>query len=326
MPTAATFVSWSTRRCSRGTRRGRRTARRSHSRRPSPGSAWTSSWQARELQRGQRRLHGARRRLGSSATDELRAHARGPWRPGAGRWSRERLDPRRTDRVHPAQVGRREGNSTNLPPEVWVMDADGANARQLDGSSPAALNEVGCVDCPYPPGGDGLESNGLLETRAVRLLVAIAAVLFAACGSASPSGPPPSDVFRADYRRARQQPRRLRRLLRLIWSANGSARPAARRSWRRCRQRASRSGSSRSRPGSFLAQTVPRPSKIRRTRAAMPCLSDTLTSSRRTDSSVRATRTAIRWTRGPIGSSTRARSSCRRSFRTSPSTTRLMAI
>ena len=39
------------------------------------------------------------------------------------------------------------------------MDADGANARQLDGSSLAALNEVGCVDCPYPPGGNGLESN-----------------------------------------------------------------------------------------------------------------------------------------------------------------------
>ena len=31
----------------------------------------------------------------------------------------------------------------------------------------------------------------------MRLLVAIAAVLFAACGSASPSGPPPSEVFRA---------------------------------------------------------------------------------------------------------------------------------
>ena len=27
------------------------------------------------------------------------------------------------------------------------------DAQQLDGSSPAALNEVGCVDCPYPPGG-----------------------------------------------------------------------------------------------------------------------------------------------------------------------------
>ena len=84
--------------------------------------------------------------------------------------------PTRVDRGAPVQVGGRvvgwtrdgrivftvhqwagEGNSTNLPPEVWIMDADGANARQLDGASPAALNEVGCVDCPYPPGGDGLE-------------------------------------------------------------------------------------------------------------------------------------------------------------------------
>ena len=84
--------------------------------------------------------------------------------------------PTRVDRGAPVQVGGHvngwtrdgrivftllkwagEGDSTNLPPEVWVMDADGANARQLDGSSPAALNEVGCVDCPYPPGGDGSE-------------------------------------------------------------------------------------------------------------------------------------------------------------------------
>ena len=85
--------------------------------------------------------------------------------------------PTRVDRGAPVQVGGHvagwtrdgkivfivlqwagdEGNSTNLPPEVWIMDADGANARQLDGSSPAALHEVGCVDCPYPPGGNGLE-------------------------------------------------------------------------------------------------------------------------------------------------------------------------
>jgi Tol biopolymer transport system component len=50
-----------------------------------------------------------------------------------------------------------EGDSTNLPPAFWIMDADGSNAQQLDGSSPAALNEVGCADCPYPPGGNGLE-------------------------------------------------------------------------------------------------------------------------------------------------------------------------
>jgi Tol biopolymer transport system component len=84
--------------------------------------------------------------------------------------------PTRVDRGAPVQVGGHvegwtrdgqivftllrwagEGDSTNLPPEVWIMDADGANARQLDGASPAALNEVGCVNCPYPPGFDGLE-------------------------------------------------------------------------------------------------------------------------------------------------------------------------
>ena len=46
-------------------------------------------------------------------------------------------------------------------------------------------------------------------------------------------------------------------------------------------QRASRSGSSRSRPGSFRAQTVPRPSRIRGNRAAMRCPSDTHISLRR---------------------------------------------
>ena len=86
-----------------------------------------------------------------------------------------------------------EGDSTNLPPEVWIMDADGANARQVDGSSRGSLKAVGCVDCPYPLDGVGPGVHGLLETRAVRLLVGVAAVLFAACGSASPSGPPPSE-------------------------------------------------------------------------------------------------------------------------------------
>ena len=86
-----------------------------------------------------------------------------------------------------------EGDSTNLPPEVWIMDADGANARQIDGSDVASLMAAGCVDCPYPLDGVGHGVHGLLETRAVRLLVAVAAVLFAACGSASPSGPPPSE-------------------------------------------------------------------------------------------------------------------------------------
>ena len=84
--------------------------------------------------------------------------------------------PTRVDRGAPVQVGGHvegwtrdgrivfivlrwagEGDSTNLPPEVWIMGPDGENARQLDGTNLAALNEVGCVDCPYPPGGDGLE-------------------------------------------------------------------------------------------------------------------------------------------------------------------------
>ena len=56
-------------------------------------------------------------------------------------------------------------------------------------------------------------------------------------------------ILPSRFLRAHLRPRRLRRRLRLIWSANGSARPAARRSWRRWVQRASRSGTSRSRPG-----------------------------------------------------------------------------
>jgi hypothetical protein len=49
------------------------------------------------------------------------------------------------------------GDSTTLPPELWVMDADGANATQIDTNDIAALTAVGCVDCPYPPGSDGNE-------------------------------------------------------------------------------------------------------------------------------------------------------------------------
>jgi WD40-like Beta Propeller Repeat len=85
--------------------------------------------------------------------------------------------PTRVDRGAPVQVGGRvagwtregrivftvhqwagdEGDSTNLPPEVWIMDADGANARQIDGSDVASLMAAGCVDCPYKLDGSGLE-------------------------------------------------------------------------------------------------------------------------------------------------------------------------
>ena len=85
--------------------------------------------------------------------------------------------PTRVDRGAPVQVGGRvagwtrdgrivftvhqwagdEGNSTNLPPEVWVMDPDGANARQVDSSDVASLMAAGCVDCPYKLDGSGLE-------------------------------------------------------------------------------------------------------------------------------------------------------------------------
>ena len=44
-----------------------------------------------------------------------------------------------------------QGDSTNLPPETWVMDADGANAVRIDGTNLAALAAAGCIDCPYPP-------------------------------------------------------------------------------------------------------------------------------------------------------------------------------
>lgn len=49
-----------------------------------------------------------------------------------------------------------QGDSTTLPAEVWVIGADGGDARQLDPSSLASLSAVGCVTCPYPPEVDGL--------------------------------------------------------------------------------------------------------------------------------------------------------------------------
>ena len=90
--------------------------------------------QARELQRGQRRLHGARRRLGCSAADEFRAHARGPWRPCAGGRAVAQAGPATGGSSSPCTHGPDEGDSTNLPPEIWIMASDGSNARQIDGS------------------------------------------------------------------------------------------------------------------------------------------------------------------------------------------------
>jgi WD40 repeat protein len=34
--------------------------------------------------------------------------------------------------------------------ELWVMDADGSNVKQVDQSNVAALTALGCVACPYP--------------------------------------------------------------------------------------------------------------------------------------------------------------------------------
>ena len=77
--------------------------------------------------------------------------------------------PTRVDRGAPVQVGGRvagwtrdgrivftvhqwagEGDSTNLPPEVWTMDADGANARQVDGSNVSSLTGRGVRRLPIP--------------------------------------------------------------------------------------------------------------------------------------------------------------------------------
>ena len=35
--------------------------------------------------------------------------------------------------------------------ELWVMNADGSNRERLDASNLAALSEIGCVTCIYPP-------------------------------------------------------------------------------------------------------------------------------------------------------------------------------
>ena len=35
--------------------------------------------------------------------------------------------------------------------ELWVMNADGSDPERLDAGNLAALSEVGCVACIYPP-------------------------------------------------------------------------------------------------------------------------------------------------------------------------------
>ena len=142
--------------------------------------------QARELQRGQRRLHGARRRVGCSTADQLRAHARGPWRPCAGGRPCRRLDPRRADRLHRAPMGRRgrfdESAARDL--DHGIRRFERAAGRWFGYGEP---DGGGVRRLPVPARRVGPGVHGLLETRAMRLLVAVAAILFAACGSASPS-------------------------------------------------------------------------------------------------------------------------------------------
>ena len=50
-----------------------------------------------------------------------------------------------------------QGDSTNLPNEVWVMDADGGNQHQLNPSRLADFTAAGCLICPYPPEIQGLQ-------------------------------------------------------------------------------------------------------------------------------------------------------------------------
>jgi Tol biopolymer transport system component len=47
--------------------------------------------------------------------------------------------------------------------ELWVMDADGSDPERLDSSSLAALTEIGCVACIYPPASPGSEIEFLEE-------------------------------------------------------------------------------------------------------------------------------------------------------------------
>jgi Tol biopolymer transport system component len=43
--------------------------------------------------------------------------------------------------------------------ELWVMDADGSGAERLDATNLAALSEVGCIACIYPPKNPPLNEN-----------------------------------------------------------------------------------------------------------------------------------------------------------------------
>ena len=50
-----------------------------------------------------------------------------------------------------------QGDSTNLPVQVWVMDAGGGNPQQLNASRLSDFTAAGCMACPYPPEVQGIQ-------------------------------------------------------------------------------------------------------------------------------------------------------------------------
>ena len=125
--TEAIFGNSPTRRCLVGMGPGRPTARRSHSRRPSPGSAWTSSASGRTSTRTatSTRCAPTARMFGGSRISRLRAWTVAPPCRWAVTWP---AGPATGRSCSSCTSGPARGDSTNLPPEVWIMDADGANA------------------------------------------------------------------------------------------------------------------------------------------------------------------------------------------------------